>query len=122
MKTTTVLMSLMISTLTFAGMGEGHSHGHKHGHGHSHGHEKTEKIDAKKAEELARKKIKALTFQNKINKSWSDAKLASIEIKEFKNKNEWFVTFTNEKGVKGKTLYVFLKLDGEFVAANFTGK
>ena len=44
------------------------------------------------------------------------------ELKIFGKKTEWVVTFDNEKGVKGKKLYIFLKLSGEFVAANFTGK
>ncbi len=119
MKTITILMSLMISTFTFAGVGGGHSHGH----GHSHGAPKeVKKIDAEKAEKLARSKVRVLAFQEKVDASWNDAKLASAELKEFKGKKEWLVTFSNEKGKKGKTLYVFLKPDGEFVAANFTGK
>jgi hypothetical protein len=123
MKIMTILMSLMISTLSFAGRGEGHSHDHDHGHGHGHENaKKNQKVDAIKAEELARTKVRVLAFQEKIIESWNDAKLASAEIKEFEDKKEWLVTFSNEKGIKGKVLYVFLKLDGEFVAANFTGK
>ena len=119
MKTITILMSLMISTFTFAGVGGGHSHGH----GHSHGAPKeVKKIDAEKAEKLARNKVRVLAFQEKVDASWNDAKLASADVKETKGKKEWLITFSNEKGKKGKTLYVFLKLDGEFVAANFTGK
>ena len=121
MKTITILLSTLICTLTFAGIGKGHSH--DKGQGHSHGAPaKIQKIDAKKAEKLARNKVRVLAFQEKIESSWNDSKLASAEIKEFKGQKEWLVTFSNEKGKKGKLLYVFLKLDGEFVAANFTGK
>lgn len=118
--TITILLSLTISTFTFAGIGGG---AHSHGHGHSHDAPKEAKsIDAIKAEKLARNKVRVLAFQEKVNESWNEAKLASAKIKEFKGKKEWIVTFTNEKGVKGKTLYVFLTLGGEFIAANFTGK
>ena len=67
-------------------------------------------------------KIRVLIFQEKIDKSWENAKFENAEIKETKSVKEWLVTFTNEKGVKGKKLYIFLKLNGDFVAANFTGK
>lgn len=127
MKIITILISILISTLSIAGVGGGHSHGHghSHDHGHSHGHDapkKVEKIDAKKAEVLARNKVRVLVFQEKINESWNTAKLKTAEIKEFEGKKEWLVTFTNESGIKGKTLYVFLDLKGELIAANFTGK
>ena len=42
--------------------------------------------------------------------------------KKFGKKTEWVVTFNNKKGLKGKKLFIFLKLNGDFVAANFTGK
>ena len=125
MKKITIFTCLLISALSFAGVGTGHSHGHGHSHGgsgHSHGIAEHGKVDAKKAEELARKKIRVLIFQEKINKTWNDSKLKKAEIKTFEGKKEWVLTFSNEKGVKGKTLYVFLKETGEFVAANFTGK
>ena len=123
MKTITILMSLIMSTFTFAGIGGGHSHGHGHSHGPGHGVIiKGKKIDAAKAEKLARNKIRVLAFQSKVDVSWNFSKLDSAIIKDFMGKKEWLLTFSNEKGKKGKTLYVFLKLDGEFVAANFTGK
>ena len=43
-------------------------------------------------------------------------------MKKFLSQTEWVVTFTNEKNVKKKKLYIFLKLNGEYIAANFTGK
>lgn len=120
MKIITLLMTLILSTLSFAGTGHGHSHDKNGGHG---GALKMGKaVDAKKAEKLARNKVRVLAFQEKIDASWNEAKLTSADIKKFKGKKEWLLTFSNEKGKKGKILYIFLKPDGEFVAANFTGK
>jgi len=115
MKTLTILMSLLISTLALAGYGGGHSHSNE-------APAMVKKVDAKKAEVLARNKIRVLAFQEKIEASWTDSKLASAEVKEIKGKKEWLLTFSNEKGKKGKTLYIFLRINGEFLAANFTGK
>ena len=38
-------------------------------------------------------------------------------------KKEWVVVFTNEKvkDPKEKMLYIFLTLDGQYIAANYTG-
>ncbi len=117
MKTLVFLMILSLTSITYAGTGHGHSHGSG---GHGHGSVKKSKIiGEKEAEKIARDKIRVLAFQEKVNASWNEAIRASAEIKD---KKEWLVTFTNEKGIKGKTLYIFLKLDGEFIAANFTGK
>lgn len=108
MKILIILVSAMLANYTFAGIGgqPGHSHA----------------VDAQKAEELARKQIQVLIFQEKIDQSWAQASLGSSEIKNFESKKEWLLIFENNKGVKGKKLYIFLKLDGSFVAANFTGK
>jgi hypothetical protein len=121
MKILTILFSLLISSFSFAGIGKGHDHGHSHG-GKTHSHEKTIKVDAQKAEELARNKVRVLAFQEKIESSWNDSKLGTAKLKKIKNKSEWVLTFKNEKGSKGKILYIFLKPTGEFIAANFTGK
>lgn len=117
----------IVSIYSFAGIGGGHGHDHgnehSHGDGPSHSHSiESKEIDAKQAEEAGRKKIRVLVFQDKVDESWNSAKFDTAKIKEFEGKKEWVLTFTNEKGVKGKKLYVFLKLSGEFVAANFTGK
>ncbi len=116
-----VLMIFSFSSLAGTGHGHSHGNGHSHGHGHSHG-SKPSNFTAEQAKESAEGKIRVLIFQDKIDKSWEKAKFDKAAVKEFKGKKEWLVTFTNEKGVKGKKLYIFLKLNGEFVAANFTGK
>ncbi len=114
MKVLIILTSLFLSTLSFAGPGGGH--------GHSHGHHGTPKIAKAKTGELGRSHIERLIKSGKLNASWGSATFDKSEKKNFKGKAEWVVTFNNEKGVKGKKLYIFLKLSGDFVAANFTGK
>jgi hypothetical protein len=115
MKILILLTSLILSTVSFAGPGGGHSHGH----GPSHG---TSKISKEKTGEIGRSHIERLVKSGKLNASWKSAIFDKSEKKSFKGKTEWVVTFNNEKGVKGKKLYIFLELSGEFVAANFTGK
>ena len=66
--------------------------------------------------------VERLVKAGKIDSTWTKAVFDKSEKKKFGKKTEWVVTFNNKKGVKGKKLYIFLKLDGEFVAANFTGK
>ena len=120
MKRIIVLLSITLSSFGYSGTGGGHSHGH--GHGHDHGHTHGVKINAKTAEIIARKKILTLTKSQKVDISWNQAKLSSAVIKKFLGQKEWLVTFSNELGKKGKTLYVFLKPNGKVIAANFTGK
>lgn len=123
-----ITLLILTSTTTFAGPGHNHGHGHSHGHGHGHSHgdeghspEKA-KSDIEMIKENCQGKIRALIFQEKIDSSWSEAVFESAEIKEHDNQKEWAVTFTNEKGIKGKRLYLYLSLSGELIAANFTGK
>ncbi len=138
MKNLTILTALFISTITYAGIGHGHSHGDekkheepkkemkhekKHSHGGKGGHSHAkENIDMEKSIEIAKTHITRLISKEKINASWEKAVLDKSEKKDFDGKSEWLITFDNEKGVKGKKLYIFLSLTGEFVAANFSGK
>lgn len=115
MKTLILILTLAISITGFAGPGGGHSHGHGHSHGAT-------TVKKGKASKIGRHHIKRLVKAGKLNKSWKKATFSMSEKKNFKGKTEWVITFNNEKGVKGKKLYIFLKLSGEFVAANFTGK
>tara|TARA_B100001971_G_scaffold84647_1_gene78061 strand:+ start:176554 stop:176796 length:243 start_codon:yes stop_codon:yes gene_type:complete len=79
-------------------------------------------IEHAEAKKNAEGKIRVLIFQEKIDKSWKKAVFDKAELIGVKGKKEWKVTFINEQGVKGKKLYIFLKQDGAFIAANFTGK
>lgn len=111
MKFLAFLVTLTLTSISFAGPGAGHSHGH----GHSH---ETPAIGKNKTEEIGRLHIKRLIKADKIDASWSESKFD----KTVMTNNEWLVTFNNDKGIKAKKLYIFLKKSGEFVAANFTGK
>lgn len=111
MKALLFLITLSIITPSFAG--SDHSHGN--GHSHSHAPRETKK---ETTGVIGRTHIERLVKLEKLDASWKKA----IFEKSIMKKNEWVVTFNNEKGVKGKKLYIFLKKSGEFVAANFSGK
>ncbi len=113
MKNLLLIGTLLLSFSSFAGPGGGHSHGHSHG---------APKVSKEKTGEIGRYHVERLVNSAKIDSSWKSSTLAKSEKKTFGSKVEWVVTFDNEKGVKGKKLYIFLKESGEFVAANFTGK
>lgn len=115
MKNLLLIGTLLLSFSSFAGPGGGHSHGH----GHSHG---APKISKEKTGEIGRYHVERLVKAGKLEASWKSSTLDKSEKKTFGKNTEWVVTFDNAKGVKGKKLYIFLKLSGEFVAANFTGK
>jgi hypothetical protein len=113
MKSLVLFLTIILSTISFAGPGGGHSHGHSHG---------ASQIKKEKTVEIGRSQIERLIKDGKINESWKKATFDKSEKKSFKGIKEWVVTFNNAKGIKGKKLYIFLKLSGEFVAANFSGK
>ncbi len=104
-------MVLTFCSASFAGPG--------HSHGHSHGRPALNKMQAK---ELGQSHVKKLVEAKKVDSTWVDAIFDKSEMKKFGKKKEWVVTFKNEKGVRGKKLFIFLRSSGEFVAANFTGK
>jgi len=104
-----LLNLLLFSISSFAGPG----HGHSHGQGQTHSEEvKKSQINEVEAKENAIIKIKVLIFQEKVDKSWEEAKFDKAQLIDVKGKKEWLVTFTNELGVKGKKLFIFLKHNG----------
>jgi len=122
MRITALVFSFTLSLLPMAGWaGAGHDHGHEHDHGHSHSHDP---VDQGQAEKLAAKSVAMLVGKGKIAGSWKSAAVAKSEKKKFGNRTEWVVSFQNDKVSDStkKTLYVFLTLTGDYVAANFTGK
>ena len=66
----------------------------------------------------------ALASSGKIDASWKAAKHETLEQVDGKKGKEWKVTFKNpQTSDKDKqTLYVFLSMPGNVLAANFTGK
>ena len=116
MQLKTILLGLamgLFSITTIAGSG------HDHGHGHSHSpvNEVTAKAEATQI-------IASFVKQKTIGESWSSIPAKSVEKKTFHGKQEWVVSFVNEKvtDTKKSKLYIFLTLSGEYVAANYTGK
>jgi hypothetical protein len=89
--------------------------------GHTHS-----KTPATKDEVLATsKKVRdQLITDGKIEASWKDIVPSDAEQKDFSGKKEWVVTFKNPNATdKAKaTLYIFLALNGNYLASNFTGK
>ena len=110
-----LVLLLGLSFSAFAGPGHGHSHG-----GHGHGHAK--KVSKEKTKMIGMTHVNRLVKKGKLDKSWKEAKYDSTIQKVFGGRKEWVATFTNDKGVKGKKLYIFLTLSGRFLGANFTGK
>ena len=117
MKSLFLCICLSLS-VAYAGPG----HGQKHSHGHSHSHKKRVNVTEKETKEIGKHHIDRLVKAGKIDKSWENAKYDLSLKKKFGKRLEWVVTYTNDKGKKGKKLFIFLRLSGKFVAANFTGK
>ena len=117
MKTLILFITLLVTSSSFAGPGHGHSHGPK---------DQCKKLatnDLKTSSfRVGKCHIRRLIVEKKLDGSWSNANHLTSTPKEFLGKKEWIITFQNDKGTKGKTLYIFLKPNGDFIAANFTGK
>jgi Family of unknown function (DUF6488) len=70
------------------------------------------------------KRQQALIVSGKIDKSWQAIKPASFEQVDDQRGKEWKVTFKDPAAAdKAKeNLYMFFTAQGNFIAANFTGK
>lgn len=93
--------------------------GHDHGHSHSHA-----PVNQETAKTNATKIVATLVKKEKLAKSWASVTASSAETKVVKDNSEWVVIFLNDKiadSAKQK-LYIFLTMDGEYIAANHTGK
>jgi hypothetical protein len=93
--------------------------GHDHGHGHSH-----EPVTQQQAEQIASRMVSSLTKNGVIDKTWGGTKVEKSEQKTFDGRPEWVVSYKNEKvsDLQKRTLYIFLTLTGEYLAANYTGQ
>ena len=72
----------------------------------------------------AAQRQQALIASGKIDKSWQVIKPASFEQVDGQRGKEWKVTF-KDAAAADKTkenLYMFFTVQGNFIAANFTGK
>ena len=109
---TTLLLSFVLFT-TPVMAGSNHDHGHSH-----------EPISSKEAISKATQKVHELAKAGKIDSTWSKTKAASAEQKEYSKILEWVITFKNDKvnDSSKQTLYLFFSLDGNYIAANYTGQ
>lgn len=91
------------------------------GHDHSHGHAA---VSQTQAESIAVKNVAKLADKGKIDKSWTTVKASTVEKKSFGGNSEWVVVFNNGDipDPEKRTLYIFLSVGGEYLAANHTGK
>lgn len=112
--------SLIILALTSLTLTAGKSHAQIDHHGHKH---KTKPIDRAGAEKKASEMKDKFIEKKVIDKSWKDIKVDTSYTEMYDGKEEWVITFKNDKikDVKKQKLYVFLKIDGRYIAANFTG-
>jgi hypothetical protein len=106
-----VLVLCLFSAPVLAG--PGHEHGHSHGPASK---EQAIKIASKVVKNLAKKKV--------VDSSWSNIKASGAEKKTFSQGPEWVVTFNNKaiKDSSKQTLYIFLTIEGKYLAANYTGQ
>lgn len=111
-----ILLSTLLLLLTpFAFAGSGHDHGH----GHSH-----EPVTQQQAEIKAAGIVNNLVNNGVINQSWTNTQASKSEKKEFGGNLEWVVSFKNDSvdDPQKRSLYIFLSLTGNYIAANYTGK
>lgn len=80
-------------------------------------------LDSRGASESAQHVIAQGIERNMLPVSWGNVTSESAEKKMGKEKYEWVVIFNNKsiEDPAEQTLYVFLTLDGRYIAANFTG-
>jgi hypothetical protein len=72
----------------------------------------------------AGKQKEKLISKGKIDASWKSLAHEKIELVEGKKRKEWKITFKDPaaKDKEKEFLYMFYSLEGNFIAANFTGK
>jgi hypothetical protein len=105
----------LVTTFTAANFAFAHS---------DHHHPPKKPVTAEVAKTKAKEGIAQLIKMKKIDKSWTKADLLGVEKRKFAEKEEWVATFHNKtvKDAAKQKLYVFMKLSGDFIAANYTGK
>lgn len=111
---TTTLFSLFLILAIPVHAGSGHDHGHGHAHA---------PVTQEEAEKIATSSVAELVKRNKVDSSWGSVAVHKSEKKEFGGQMEWVVTFKNKNlsDPEKQTLYIFLSLEGQYLAANYTG-
>ncbi len=122
MKTLLKALPLLCITFFISSHSYAHNHGHDHSHddGHSHGHV----VNQETVKKTADKVIASLVKRERVDKNWSSITASSLEKKIISDVSVWVVTFNNQKIVEEdkQNLYVFISLEGEFLAVNHTGE
>lgn len=106
------LLTLFAFTGTAAYAGAGHSHG------------PVTPISEAQALEKATIIVKKIVKKGKLDSSWAEVAPTAGVKKQTKFGREWVITFDNPK-IEDKakqTLYMFLNVGGEYIAANYSGK
>ena len=122
-KTAIVVLALASGTLYAHGS---HEHG-GHENTHTQGELSTEhiqKVSTEHIQRVANKQRMNLIEKEKIEKSWSDTPILTMEKKQFNRNTEWVVSYKNKeiKDQMKQTLYIFVSLYGKVTGANHTGK
>lgn len=117
MRITTTIFTLALLLLPMASLA-GSEHNHDHDHGHSH-----EPATQGQAEQAASQVIVQLVDKGKIDASWKASPVEKSEKKKFGQNLEWVVRFNNKtiSDPEKQTLYIFLSLTGDYIAANYSG-
>ena len=113
MRIQTVILSLTLFLFPLSAFA-----GSDHDHGHSHA-----PITQLQAERAASDIVLQLAAKSKIDASWETVQINNSLKKKFGNNLEWVISFENENisDPAKRTLYIFLTLSGEYLAANYTG-
>ncbi len=93
------------------------------GAGHDHGAPR-EPVTQQQAEQTANQILATFVGKGVIDKSWDTSKVEKAERKQFDSNLEWVVSYKNESisDPQKRTLYIFMTLAGEYLAANYTGE
>jgi hypothetical protein len=108
-----IILSLTLFLFPLSAIaGSGHDHGHSHA-----------PATQSQAEKVASDIVLQLAEKSKIDASWKSVNIEKSLKKKFGNSLEWVVSFKNDKitDPAKQTLYIFLTLSGEYLAANYTG-
>jgi hypothetical protein len=85
--------------------------------------DKKANIDENMAVEVSKNQVFKLVTKGILSRDWLKSSPLEAIKKDFLGKLEWVIKIKNDNEViNRKILFVFLSLDGKFIAANFTGK
>ena len=110
-----IITAVMIALSGIVALPAAHAHGPNSAH-----HD----VGPEKAGEVAKENVARLVDDGKLHRSWLDSGDLTVEKKEYESGPEYMVVITNPDSpdTSQRTLYVFVSMRGEYLAANFTGK